>query len=133
MTPAFRNVEIREVAVEGCRELVYVQGIPESPARNIRIENVTADTRRDTSKTAYGVYKPKPSNYVIDIVDADGVELRNFKVVSDKREVRIVDGRNITFENIDLDLCGQELKTDISGDMVRNLRFEQCTPRNPIR
>ncbi len=128
MTPAFRNVEIREVAVEGCRELVYVQGIPESPARNIRIEHVTADTRRDTSKTAYGVYKPKPSNYVIDIVDADGVELRNFKVISDKSEVRIVDGRNITFENIALDLCGQELKTEISGDMVRNLRFDNCRP-----
>ncbi|MBR5849775.1 MAG: glycoside hydrolase family 28 protein [Alistipes sp.] len=128
MTPSFRNVEIREVEVEGCRELVYVQGIPESPARNIRIENVTADTRRDTSKTAYGVYKPKPSNYVIDIVDADGVELRNFQVVSDKREVRIVDGRHVTFENITLDLGGQELKTEISGDMVHNLRFERCTP-----
>ncbi len=128
MTPAFRNVEIREVEVEGCRELVYIQGIPESPARNIRIEQVTADTRRDTSKTAYGVFKPKPSNYVIDIVDADGVTLRNFKVVSDKNELRIVDGRNIAFEQIDLDLQGRELKTEISGEMVRNLRFEGCTP-----
>ena len=129
MTPAFRNVRIREVAVEGCRELVYIQGIPESPAQNILIENVTADTRRNTSVTAYGPYKPKPSPYVIDIVDADGVVLRNFKVVSDKREMRIVDGRNIAFEQVDLDLCGQELKYEISGDMVHHLRFEQCTPQ----
>ena len=129
MTPAFRNVRIREVEVEGCRELVYVQGIPESPAQNILIENVTADTRRDTSVTAYGPYKPKPSPYVIDIVDADGVVLRNFKVVSDKRELRIVDGRNISFEQIEMDLCGQELKSEISGEMVHHLRFERCTPQ----
>ncbi len=128
MTPAFRNVRIREVAVEGCRELVYIQGIPESPAQNILIENVTADTRRDTSVTAYGPYKPKPSPYVIDIVDADGVVLRNFKVVSDKNELRIVDGRNIAFEQVTLDLCGKELKREISGDMVHHLRFEQCSP-----
>lgn len=129
MTPAFRNVTIREVVVDGCRELVYVQGIPESPARHILIENVTADTRRDTSKTAYGVYKPKPSNYVIDIVDADGVTLRNFEVVSEKNDLRIVDGRNVTFENIAIDLCGKELQTEISGDMVHHLCFENCTPK----
>ena len=43
--------------------------------------------------------------------------------------MRIVDGRNIAFEQVDLDLCGQELKYEISGDMVHHLRFEQCTPQ----
>ena len=129
MTPAFRNVRIREVAVEGCRELVYVQGIPESPAQNIIIENVSADTRRDTSKTAYGVYKPKPSPYVIDVVDADGITLRNFEVVSDKQEMRLVDVRNLLFENLSLDLCGKELQTEISGEMTRHHRFENCIPQ----
>lgn len=128
LTPAFRNVSIREVIVDGCRELIYVQGIPESPARNIRIENVTADTRRDTSVTAYGVYKPKPSPYVIDLVDVDGITLRNIRAVSSKRAVRLVDAREVLFENVSLDLCGEELRTEISGDRTRHVRFENCTP-----
>lgn len=129
MTPAFRNVRIREVAVEGCRELVYVQGIPESPAQNILIENVTADTRRDTSKSAYGHYKPKPSPYVIDVVDADGITLRNFRVVTDKEQMRLVDVRNLLFENLSIDVCGKELQTEISGEMTRHHRFENCSPQ----
>ena len=128
LTPAVRNVSIREVIVEGCRELIYVQGIPESPARNIRIENVTADTRRDTSVSAYGVYKPKPSPYVIDLVDVDGIVLRNIRATTDKRDIRLVDVREGLFENIVLDLRGGELRTEISGDGTRCLRFERCEP-----
>lgn len=128
LTPAFRNVTIRQVIVDGCRELIYVQGIPESPARNIRIENVTADTRRDTTRTAYGVFKPKPSPYVIDLVDVDGITLRDIEAVSSKRAIRLVDVRDALFENVRLDLGSAELQQEISGDMTRNLRFESCSP-----
>lgn len=128
LTPAFRNVTIRDVEVEGCRMLVYVQGIPEMPAQHILIENVTADTRRDESKSAYGAYKPKPNPYLFDLVDVDGVTMRNFKVISSKNDIRIVDVRNLLWENISLDLCGEKPEVEISGDMTRYQRFENCTP-----
>lgn len=66
---------------------------------------------------------------MIDVVDADGITLRNFEVVSDKQEMRLVDVRNLLFENLSLDLCGKELQTEISGEMTRHHRFENCTPQ----
>lgn len=126
LTPAFRNVTIRDIEVEGCRMLLYVQGIPESPAKHIRIENVKADTRRDETQSAYGHYKPKPKPYVVDMIDADGVTLRNFKVITDKEEFRVTDVRNLTLENFEITVDGGELKTELSGELNQHLRLENC-------
>ena len=126
LTPSFRNVTIRDVEVDGCRMLVYVQGIPESPARNILIENVWGDTRRDESISAYGHYKPQPKPYVIDIVDAEGVILRNFQIESGKRQIRIVDARNLTMEHVQIDVYGEEPEVELSGEMTRHIKFEGC-------
>lgn len=126
LTPSFRNVEIRDIEVEGCRMLVYVQGIPENPARNIRIENVTADTRRDESQSAYGHYKPSPKPYVVDMIDADGVVLRNFKVITSKPELRVTDVRNLRLEQVQIEVDGGKLKTELSGEMNDNLVVKDC-------
>ncbi|MBQ5637660.1 MAG: hypothetical protein IIV06_01220, partial [Alistipes sp.] len=126
LTPSFRNVEIRDIEVEGCRMLVYVQGIPENPARNIRIENVTADTRRDESQSAYGHYKPSPKPYVVDMIDADGVVLRNFKVITSKPELRVTDVRNLRLEQVQIEVDGGTLKTELSGEMNDNLVVKDC-------
>lgn len=126
LTPSFRGVTIRDIEVEGCRMLLYVQGIPESPAKHILIENVQADTRRDESQSAYGHYKPQPKPYVVDMVDADGVTLRNFKVITNKEEFRVTDVRNLTLENFHLTVDGGVLKTELSGEQNQHLRLENC-------
>ena len=126
LTPSFRGVTIRDVEVEGCRMLVYVQGIPESPAKHILIENVWGDTRRDEAVSAYGHYKHSPKPYVIDMVDADGVTLRNFQVVTAKEQIRIVDVRNLTMEDLQIDCYGEELDVEISGEMTEHLRKIGC-------
>lgn len=126
LTPSFRGVTIRDIEVEGCRMLVYVQGIPESPAKHILIENVWGDTRRDEAVSAYGHYKPSPKPYVIDMVDADGVTLRNFQVVTAKEQIRIVDVRNLTMEDLQIDCYGEELDVEISGEMTEHLKKVGC-------
>ena len=126
LTPSFRGVTIRDIEVEGCRMLLYVQGIPESPAKHIRIENVLADTRRDESQSAYGHYKPQPKPYVVDMVDADGVTLRNFKVITNKEEFRVTDVSNLTMENVHITVDGGVLKTELSGEQNQHLRLENC-------
>lgn len=126
LTPSFRGVTIRDIEVEGCRMLLYVQGIPESPAKHILIENVKADTRRDESQSAYGHYKPQPKPCVVDMVDADGVTLRNFEVVTNKEEFRVTDVRNLTLENFHITVDGGKLKTELSGHENQHLRLENC-------
>ena len=126
LTPSFRGVTIRDLEVEGCRMLDYVQGIPESPAKHILIENVWGDTRRDEAVSAYGHYKPSPKPYVIDMVDADGVTLRNFQVVTAKEQIRIVDVRNLTMEDLQIDCYGEELDVEISGEMTEHLKKVGC-------
>lgn len=129
LTPSFRNVSIRQVIVDGCRELIHVQGLPENPARNIRIEQVTADTRRDTTRSAYGRYKPKPSPWVIDLADADGITLRDLRIVSSREGIRLLDVRDALFERVHFDFGESGPQLVVAGDATRDLRFVACTPQ----
>ena len=60
------------------------------------------------------------------MVDADGVTLRNFQVVTAKEQIRIVDVRNLTMEDLQIDCYGEELDVEISGEMTEHLRKIGC-------
>jgi polygalacturonase len=45
-TPAFRDITIRNVVCRGARTAMWIQGLPEMPVRNVRLENVAITARR---------------------------------------------------------------------------------------
>ncbi|MBR0330175.1 MAG: hypothetical protein IIX12_01105, partial [Alistipes sp.] len=60
------------------------------------------------------------------MVDADGVVLRNFKVITSKPELRVTDVRNLRLEQVQIEVDGGTLKTELSGEMNDNLVVKDC-------
>lgn len=46
LTPDYNTIHIKDVVVEGCRELFNVKALPERPLRNVLIENMTAHGKK---------------------------------------------------------------------------------------
>ena len=45
-TPVFRSIAVRNLRVTNCAAAGRLAGLPESPSRNIRLENVISEARR---------------------------------------------------------------------------------------
>ena len=45
LTPAFRNIFVKDVQVDACRDLVKATGLPESPVENVVFENIQSTNR----------------------------------------------------------------------------------------
>ena len=45
LTPAFRNIFVKDVQVDACRDLVKATGLPESPVENVIFENIKSANR----------------------------------------------------------------------------------------
>ena len=45
LTPAFRNIFVKDVQVDACRDLVKATGLPESPVENVIFENIRSSNR----------------------------------------------------------------------------------------
>jgi hypothetical protein len=79
-TPAFRNIVVRDVVCRGAERAALLQGLPEMPLQNIRLENI------DISGAATG----------IEMGDVDGIIFDRVRVaVARGPALSIRDGRNI--------------------------------------
>lgn len=117
LTPAFRAITIRDVVVEGCRELIDMKAIPESPVRYLQIENLTLDMSRT---------KSDPSNRRLMLLrDVEGMSMRNFRMIGAKKPlIEVVDGRNLIFENWQTEGITPEVQYE--GDLTGDIRFYNC-------
>ncbi len=109
-TPVYRNVHIRDIIVEDASYFLKVTGIPESPARNVTIENVEAKSKK-----------------LIQAYDVDGLTLRNVVVESPDNTVDISDGRNLRFDHVNFKVGGKVYKK-VDGKLSENIYFNDCTP-----
>lgn len=82
-TPLFRNVQIRDIVVEGARNFLKVQGIPESPARHVVIENVEGQCQRP-----FVLY------------DLEDCQLRNIRLKVAEPAAEVIDVRGLGMENV---------------------------------
>lgn len=114
LTPAYRNITVRNVVVEKTRTFVDITGIPESPATNLTIENAQVNAR-----TAF-----KAS-------DALGVTLRDVRITMTDSVLRMLDARDVLFEKVTFRIPGQRYYTNVSGEHSGNIRFVDCLPAKP--
>lgn len=120
LTPAFRAITIRDVVVEGCRELIDMKAIPESPVRHLQIENLTLDMRH-----AKVDWSNERNQRLMLLQDVEGMSMRNFRLIgAQKPRIEVLDGRNLIFENWTTE--GITPEVSFEGDLTGAIRFYHC-------
>jgi hypothetical protein len=114
LTPVFRNISARNILVENARMFLNIQGIPESPVSNLLIENSDVHCKD-----------------LISVSDAKDVTIRNVHISVTNPTIKVLDGRNIAFDKMNVNSPENILHANISGDLVRNIRFINCSPQKP--
>lgn len=84
-TPRFQNFVIRNVQVNGADKGIFVRGLPEMNIKNITIENTNILAKKG-----------------IDIIEADGIHLKNVKLNSKSSTplVHIHNGKNVRIDGL---------------------------------
>ncbi len=114
LTPAFRNVTVRDIIVEGASPFLKITGIPESPFRNFLLENADVQCRQ-----------------LIRISDASDFTFRNVAIKSDDAVLDLLDARHLLFDNVSFAVPGDEIVVKTQGNDTTPIRFENCTPAKP--
>lgn len=112
LTPAFENIFIKDIIVEKTSRFIGLTGIPESPVRNVLIENAEATI----------------TDRLMLLHDVDGLVIKNTTLYSSDSLIDILDGRNILFENVTFDIPGGKVKTQIEGALSKNIRMDGRKP-----
>lgn len=84
-TPQFRNIDIRNVYVNGAQRAVFLRGLPEMPVKDIRISNAVFQ-----------------SDNGIGIQDAAGIRFKNVTVFSRNSSpvAEVINARDIVFDGL---------------------------------
>lgn len=106
LTPAYRNISMKDIVIENTKRFIDASGIPESPLFNVRIENITVSCEKLPRFT-----------------DVDGFYIKNVQVTSQDSIMELVDARNITFDNVDMNLPG-ELQMNKTGHLTGNITIK---------
>jgi len=114
LTPAFKNVTVKDIIVENAGEFVKITGIPESPFSNFQLENADVNC-----------------NKLMRISDAKSFSFNNVAIQSADPTVSLLDVRGLTFDNVSFKVPGGEVVTRTQGDVTADIRFRNCTPEKP--
>lgn len=123
LTPAFRNITIRDIEVEDCREFIKMTAIPESPVRFLSIERATVGTRN-----VEALRRDPRRQVLMRLQDVDGMTLRQITVTAPKSTISILDGRNIYIEQLRYTDPVTAPTVKIEGEASHHIRFADCTP-----
>tara|TARA_R110002050_G_scaffold184989_4_gene318829 strand:+ start:4026 stop:5591 length:1566 start_codon:yes stop_codon:yes gene_type:complete len=109
LTPFYKNINISNIIIENGSHFLKVYGIPESPLKNLTIDNVDANC----------------SNLII-INDAKNINIKNTSIKTSDSLIHVLNGTNIAFENVLFNLNGAELKTKNKNGLPNNISFKDC-------
>ncbi len=114
LTPSFKNTFAKDIIVENAKAFVRIEGIPESPMENFTLENAMVNSKK--LFTAH---------------DAKNITIKNVMVQSQDSLIKLVDTRNLTFENVIFKTPGNEIVSDISGELSEHIQFKNTSPKKP--
>lgn len=109
LTPSFKNIVARNILVERSSQFVKVNGIPESPLRNVRIANVNIK-----------------SDKLFSASDINGFILKDAKIESKDSRISLLGVRDLTFENVQFVVPGDSLQ--VAASATDAIKFIRCTP-----
>ncbi|HKJ42240.1 MAG TPA: glycosyl hydrolase family 28 protein, partial [Sunxiuqinia sp.] len=110
LTPKYKDIQAKDILIEKCDDFVKVSGIPESPLENVQIENVVANCA-----------------HLFTAHDMINSSFKNMKLTSKEGAIKLLDTRNITFNNIDFQVPDSTVQTTIEGSKSDSIMIESCT------
>jgi len=106
-TPSFKGIYMKDITVRGAAQAVALQGLPEMNLNNVRLEN-------SILKATKG----------ITAVDANGIELKNVKVIAEKGPaLTIYNSKNINVDGLTFKE-NQEPVVKVLGPLTKNVKLE---------
>ena len=114
LTPSFSKIKAKNIVAENIDQFIKATGIPESPLKDVLIENVTVSAKN-----------------LINISDADGIIIKNSSVTAQNPTIDLLDARNIEFNNVKFISPANALKVAVSGPLSKNIQFIKTSPAKP--
>lgn len=115
LTPSFKGVVARDIIVEASTSFIKLNGIPETPAENVLIENVLGN-----------------SNDLILMNDVKGLTLRNATIKSKDSKISINDGRDILFDQVHFIVPGGKVKMNLKGKLTKEPQMVRCLMKDTL-
>jgi len=106
LTPVYRHISVKDVIVENCQQLISATGIPESPLSGVSITNMKAKCQN-----------------LMNVQDVNGLVFSNSIIETENTKASVVDGRNIMFINVKLNVSGDKLQADYAGELSRPILY----------
>jgi len=105
-TPQFKNFFIKDIVANGADKAIFFRGLPEMNIKDVYLENVTIQAKKG-----------------IEIIEADGISLKNVHVIVDDTNpiVRIQNGMNININGLQYKK-DSELLFDINGEKTKGVK-----------
>ena len=114
LTPRYGNVSIRDIVVKTEGQFLRIIGIPESPFRNLAIENTDVT-----------------SGELIRISDVRDFRFKNVHIRSNDASIDLLDVSGMLFDDVEFTVPGNELNANLRGEQTADIHFENCTPAKP--
>ncbi|WP_460540097.1 glycoside hydrolase family 28 protein [Echinicola sediminis] len=115
LTPKFKDITIKDVLVETASTFVNINGIPESPLENLYMENVTV----------------RESRRFFNADDAQNLTFKHIEVYSQDSLMKFLDTREVIFEDAVFHVSGDQVFTQMKGDLTDKIQFEGTLPEKP--
>lgn len=109
LTPFYRDISISNLIIENSTHFLKVIGIPESPLKNLKINNAFV----------------KSENLMF-LHDAVDVTISYSTIQTPDSLIEIVDGRDIRFQNVKFNLQGKTPNITLKGDLAEEVVLEHC-------
>jgi polygalacturonase len=110
LTPEYKNITATNIIAENVGQFVKVNGIPERPLKNVRIEYATS-----SAKTLFTV------------TDATGFTIKNAKLEATDPKITLLDAKNVSFQNVQFQIPGGKLDLQVSGHDAEDPKFKNCS------
>jgi polygalacturonase len=105
-TPQFKNIVIKNVFIDGAKQAVFLQGLPEMNLENIEISNLTGKADKGFS-----------------IIDANGIKLNDINVdIKNSNVFEIYNVKNMSLKNVNFNSTSNKAVT-IDGEASQNIEL----------
>ncbi|MEH6306886.1 glycoside hydrolase family 28 protein [Olivibacter sp. CPCC 100613] len=98
LTPHFRDIQIRNLMIEGASHFMRVDGIPEAPLENVQIHQVKARVEK-----------------LFDIKDASDIAIENAELISQDSIINLVNTHDISFSKVNFAIPAKQIYQHISS------------------
>ena len=109
LTPRYTNIHAKDILIEKCTNFVKVYGIPESPVKELHLENIEAIC----------------TNFFY-AHDLQNATFKNMRLTANDSLITLIDTKNVTFENIDFKTDSKLVTLEITGEKSDSIEVDAC-------